>query len=86
MGVQFRQGPVDIDLYLHQQYAARPRDAPDFHDNYTKPYAGATLAILATLTQLQHAITQFVAYYPWPRWRQWSNLDRGHSPSHDATD
>ena len=60
MGVQFRQGPGDIDLYLHQQYAARPRDAPDFHDNYTKPYAGATLAILATLTQLQHAITQFL--------------------------
>src|SRR5436305_6427584 len=50
---------------------------PIFTDNDSKPHAGPTLAILATLTQFQHAITQFV--YSSARWRRWSNLDRGRS-------
>ena len=37
---------------------------PIFTNNDSKPDAGTTLAILATLTQFQHAITQF-ASYPW---------------------
>src|SRR5262249_39613966 len=48
---------------------------PIFTNNDSKPDAGTTLAILATLTQFQHAITQFVAYYPSRR----SNRDRGRS-------
>jgi hypothetical protein len=52
---------------------------PIFTNNDSKPDAGTTLAILATLTQFQHTITQFVAHYPSPRWRRWSNLDRGRS-------
>ena len=51
---------------------------PIFTDEDTKPNARATVAVLATLTQLQHAITQFVAYHPSPWWRR-SNLDRGPS-------
>ena len=35
---------------------------PIFTDDDTKPNARATVAVLATLTQLQHAITQFVAF------------------------
>jgi hypothetical protein len=50
-----------------------------FTNNDSKPDAGTTLAILAMLTQFQHTITQFVAHYPSPRWRRWSNLDRGRS-------
>src|SRR5439155_25406786 len=52
---------------------------PIFTNNDSKPDAGTTLAILATLTQFQHAITQFVAYYPSRRWRRRSNRDRGRS-------
>src|SRR5438874_8959852 len=35
---------------------------PIFTDDDTKPNARATVAVLATLTQLQHAITRFVAF------------------------
>ena len=52
---------------------------PIFTDNDSQPHAGATVAVLAALTQLQHAITQFVAYYPGSWWRRRSNLDRGRS-------
>jgi hypothetical protein len=37
---------------------------PIFTDNDPKPHAGATIAVLATLTEVQHALTQFVAHYP----------------------
>ena len=47
---------------------------PVFTDEDSKPHAGATIAVLAALAQLQHAITQFVAYYSSPWWR--GNLDR----------
>src|ERR1700758_4712245 len=49
---------------------------PIFTDDDSKPHAGATVAVLAGLTQFQHAIAQFVAYYP-PRWLCWGNRDRG---------
>jgi hypothetical protein len=52
---------------------------PIFANNDSKPHAGTTLAIFAMLTQLQHAITQFVAYYPSSRRGRWRNLDRGSS-------
>jgi hypothetical protein len=52
---------------------------PIFADDDSQPYTGATVAILATLAQLQHAVAQFVAYYPSPWWRRWSNLDRWRS-------
>src|SRR5256886_3147617 len=51
---------------------------PIFTDNDSQPHARATVAVLAALTQFQHAITQFVACYPTPWWRR-SNLDRGRS-------
>jgi hypothetical protein len=43
-----------------------PRRAafPIFTDNDPKPHTSATFAILATLAQLQHAITHFIANYP----------------------
>jgi hypothetical protein len=50
---------------------------PIFTDDDSKPHAGATVAVLTALTQFQHAIAQFVAYYPSPRWRCWGNRDRG---------
>jgi hypothetical protein len=56
-----------------------PRGAalPIFTDNDAKPDASAPITIIATLTQLQHALTQFVASYPAsPGWR-WSNRDGG---------
>ena len=42
---------------------------PVFTDEDSKPHAGATIAVLAALAQLQHAITQFVAHYSSPWWR-----------------
>ena len=42
---------------------------PVFTDDDSKPHAGATVAVLAALAKLQHAITQFVAYYASPWWR-----------------
>ena len=56
-----------------------PRRAalPIFTDDNSKSHAGATIAVLAALAQLQHAITQFVAYYSSPWWR--GNLDRRRS-------
>ena len=58
-----------------------PRRAtlPIFTNYDSKPDTGTTLAIFATLTQFQHAITQFVAHYPSP-WRR-SNPDRGRGRS-----
>ena len=50
---------------------------PVFTEEDSKPHAGATIAVLAALAQLQHAITQFVAYYSSPWWR--GNLDRRRS-------
>jgi hypothetical protein len=50
---------------------------PIFTDEDSKPHAGATIAVLAAFTQLQHALTQFVAHYSTRRRR--SNLDRGRS-------
>src|SRR6266404_8007991 len=47
---------------------------PIFTDEDSKPHAGATVAVLAAFTQLQHALTQFVAHYS--TWRRRSNLDR----------
>ena len=49
---------------------------PIFADDDSKPYAGATVAVLATLAQLQHAVAQFVAYYPSPWWRLWGDRNR----------
>jgi hypothetical protein len=43
---------------------------PIFTDNDSKSDAGTTLAIFAPLAQFQHAIAQFVAYYPSPRRRR----------------
>jgi hypothetical protein len=56
-----------------------PRRAtlPIFTNYDSKPDTGTTLAIFATLTQFQHAITQFVAHYPSSRRGRWRNLDRG---------
>jgi hypothetical protein len=48
---------------------------PIFTNDDTKPYTGATIAVLTTLAQLQHAVTQLVAHYA-RSWR-WSNCDRG---------
>jgi hypothetical protein len=50
---------------------------PVFTDEDSKPHAGATIAVLAALAQLQHAITQFVAHYPRRWW--WRNRDRRRS-------
>ena len=50
---------------------------PVFTDDDFEPHAGATIAVLAALAQLQHAITQFVAHYSSPWWR--GNLDRRRS-------
>jgi hypothetical protein len=50
---------------------------PIFTDKDSKPHTGATVTIFATLTQLQHAITQFVAHYSSCRWGRRSNRDRG---------
>lgn len=56
-----------------------PRRAtlPIFTNYDSKPDTGTTLAIFATLTQFQHAITQFVAHYPSSRRGRCRNLDRG---------
>jgi hypothetical protein len=62
----------DIGMFTPPSRAA----LPVFTDNDSKPHAGATIAIFATLAQLQHALTQFVAHYPSPWWRRWSNRDR----------
>jgi hypothetical protein len=80
-------GPVAADLisvaFVKEDFRifASPSRAalPIFTDNYSKPHAGATVAVLAVLAQTQHAITQVVAHDPssWRRWR--SNLDRGRS-------
>ncbi len=51
---------------------------PIFADEDSKPHAGATVAVIAALTQCQHPILQFVAYYPTPWWRR-RNLDQGRS-------
>ena len=51
---------------------------PIFTNNDSEPYTGATVAVLATLAQLQHVLTQFVAHYPSPWWRR-SNRDRWRS-------
>ncbi len=48
---------------------------PIFTDEDSKPHAGATVAVVAALAQLQHAITQFVAHYP----RRWWRGDRRRS-------
>ena len=45
-------------------FAAPSRAAlPIFTDEDSKPHAGVTVAVLAALTQFQHAITQFVPYH-----------------------
>jgi hypothetical protein len=49
---------------------------PIFTDNDSKSDAGTTLAIFAPLAQFQHAIAQFVAYYPSPRRRRRRDRDR----------
>jgi hypothetical protein len=49
---------------------------PIFTNDDSKPYTGATIAVLTTLAQLQHAVTQFVAHYPSPWGRRWSDGDR----------
>jgi hypothetical protein len=51
---------------------------PIFTDHNSEPHAGATVAIIAALTQLQHAITQFIARYASPSWLR-GNFDRGGS-------
>ena len=51
---------------------------PIFTDEDTKPHAGATVAVLATFTQQQHSIPQFVAHYPRRWW--WGDRDRRRSP------
>jgi hypothetical protein len=56
---------------------------PIFTDDDSKPHAGATLAILATLTQIQHAIAQFVACYPSPWGRCWGHGDRLYGAGQD---
>jgi hypothetical protein len=50
---------------------------PVFTDKYSKPHAGATVAVLAAFTQQQHSIPQFVTHYP-RRWRR-GNRDRRRS-------
>src|SRR5262245_47008776 len=64
-----------------------------FTDNDTKPHAGTTVAVLATLAQLQHAFAQFVAPYPSRRWwrrsrgrnRRGAILRSNHDPPSVAT-
>src|SRR5947208_16334339 len=51
---------------------------PIFADHNSEPHAGATVAIIAALTQPQHAITQFIARYASPSWLR-GNFDRGGS-------
>src|SRR2546430_17478796 len=43
--------------------APRRATLPIFTNYDSKPDTGTTLAIVATLTQFQHAITQFAAHY-----------------------
>ena len=65
----------DLGMFTPPSRAA----LPIFTDNNSKPHASPAIAVLATLTQLQHAITQFVAHHR-SRWRwRWSNRDRGRS-------
>ena len=53
---------------------------PIFTDDDAKPHARATVAVLAPLAQLEHAITQLVTHDPSVRRRcRWSNRDRGFS-------
>jgi len=57
-----------------------PRRAtlPIFTNYDSKPDTGTTVVVLTALTQVQHALTQFIAHHPTP-WRRRSNLDRGRS-------
>ncbi len=64
----------DIGMFTPPSRAA----LPIFTDNDSKAYTGATIAVPATLAQLQHALTQFVAHYPSP-WLWRSNRDRWRS-------
>ena len=60
--------------------SVRKRRPPDVHGRHAARHSrfspmripsrtGATVAVVAALAQLQHAITQFVAHYPRRRWR-----------------
>jgi hypothetical protein len=51
---------------------------PIFTNNDSKSYTGTTVAVLAALAQLQHALTQFITHYPSP-WLRRSNRDRWRS-------
>src|SRR5262249_19221387 len=49
---------------------------PIFTDKDSEPHAGATIALLATRSQLQHVLAQFIARCPMARWRRNGNRGR----------
>jgi hypothetical protein len=57
-------------------------------DNDPKPHTGATVALIAPFTQLQHAVAQFISSSPWwwlssrhrSRSRRPAILGRNHNP------